>query len=34
MSIDLRSCSAQEAIVVKTRASIYKLIVLRGDEGA
>jgi hypothetical protein len=33
MSIDLGSCAVRETIVVKTRASVYELIVLRGDEG-
>jgi hypothetical protein len=33
MSIDLGSCAARETIVVNTRASVYELIVLRGDEG-
>ena len=33
MSIDLGSCAVQETIVVTTRASVYELIVLRGDEG-
>jgi hypothetical protein len=33
MSIDLGSCAPRETIVVKTRASVYELIVLRGDEG-
>ena len=32
MSIDLGSCSARETPVVNTRASVYELIVLRGDE--
>ena len=32
MSIDLGSCAAPETIVVTTRASVYELIVLRGDE--
>jgi hypothetical protein len=34
MSIDLGSCAVRETIVVKTCASVYELIVLRGDEGA
>ena len=33
MSIDLRLCPARETLVVNTRASVYELIVLRGDEG-
>ena len=33
MSIDLGSCAVPETIVVTTRASVYELIVLRGDEG-
>ena len=33
MSIDLGSCAVRETIVVNTRASVYELIVLRGDEG-
>jgi hypothetical protein len=33
MSIDLGSCAPRETIVVNTRASVYELIVLRGDEG-
>jgi hypothetical protein len=33
MLIDLGSCTARETIVVNTRASVYELIVLRGDEG-
>ena len=33
MSIDLGSCAVRETIVVTTRASVYELIVLRGDEG-
>jgi hypothetical protein len=33
MSIDLGSCAVPETIVVNTRASVYELIVLRGDEG-
>jgi hypothetical protein len=33
MSIDLGSCTAWDTIVVKTRASVYVLIVLRGDAG-
>ena len=33
MSIDLASCGPRETIVVNTRASVYELIVLRGDEG-
>jgi hypothetical protein len=33
MSIDLGSCAVRETIVVNTRASVYALIVLRGDEG-
>jgi hypothetical protein len=33
MSVDLGSCAVWETIVVNTRASIYELIVLRGDEG-
>jgi hypothetical protein len=32
MSIDLGSCAAPETIVVTTRASVYELVVLRGDE--
>ena len=32
MSIDLGSCAVQETIVVTTRASVYELIVLGGDE--
>ena len=32
MSIDLGSCAVPETIVVTTRASVYELIVLRGDE--
>jgi hypothetical protein len=33
MSIDLGSCAVRETIVVSTRASVYELIVLQGDEG-
>jgi len=33
MSIDLGLCAVRETIVVNTRASVYVLIVLRGDEG-
>ena len=33
MSIDLGSCAVRETIVVTTRASVYELIVLQGDEG-
>jgi hypothetical protein len=33
MSIDLGSCAVPETIVVTTRASVYELIVLRGNEG-
>ncbi len=33
MSIDLGLCSVRETIVVNTRASVYELIVLPGDEG-
>jgi hypothetical protein len=33
MSIRIDSCSAREAIVVTTRASVYELIVLRGAQG-
>jgi hypothetical protein len=33
MSIDLGSCTAWDTIVVKTRASVYVLVVLRGDAG-
>ncbi len=33
MSIDFGSCAARETLVVTTRASVYELIVLRGDEG-
>ena len=33
MSIDLGSCAARETIVINTRASVYELIVLRGDQG-
>ena len=33
MSIDLGSCTARDTIVVHTRASVYELVVLRGDEG-
>ena len=33
MLIDLGSCTAWDTIVVNTRASVYELIVLRGDEG-
>ena len=33
MSLDLGSCAVRETIVVKTRTSVYELIVLRGDEG-
>lgn len=33
MAIDLGSCSARETLVVNTRASVYELIVLRGDVG-
>ena len=32
-SIDLGSCSARATLVVKTRASVYELIALRGDVG-
>ena len=32
MSIDLGSCAVRETIIVNTRASVYELIVLRGDE--
>ena len=33
MSIELGSCTTWDTIVVKTRASLYELIVLRGDAG-
>ena len=33
MPIDLGSCTAWDTIVVKTRASVYVLVVLRGDAG-
>ena len=33
MSITLGSCRAWDTIVVKTRASVYVLVVLRGDAG-
>ena len=33
MSIDLGSCAVRETIIVNTRASVYELIVLRGDDG-
>jgi hypothetical protein len=33
MSIYIDSCAARETIVINTRASVYELIVLRGDEG-
>ena len=33
MAIDLGSCAVRVTIVVNTRASVYELIVLRGDEG-
>ena len=33
MSIHIDSCSARETIVVTTRSSVYKLIVLRGTQG-
>ena len=33
MSMDLGSCAVRETIVVTSRASVYELIVLRGDEG-
>ena len=33
MLIDLGSCAVRETIVVNTRASVYELIVLRGDDG-
>ena len=32
-SIDIDSCAPFETIVVKTRSSVYELIVLRGDFG-
>jgi hypothetical protein len=32
MSIDLGSCAVPDTIVVTTRASVYELIVLGGDE--
>ena len=34
MSIDLGSLTPRETVVVNTRASVYELIVLRGDAGA
>ena len=33
MSIHIDSCVAQDTIVVTTRSSVYKLIVLLGDRG-
>jgi hypothetical protein len=33
MSIDLGSCALRETIIVNTCASVYELIVLRGDDG-
>lgn len=33
MSIHIDSCAAREAIVVRTRSSVYELIVLRGPQG-
>ena len=33
MSIHIDSCAELETIVVKTRSSVYELVVLRGDRG-
>jgi hypothetical protein len=33
MSIHIDSCAPREAIVVRTRSSVYELIVLRGAQG-
>jgi hypothetical protein len=33
MAIQIDSCATQDTIVVNTRASVYELIVLRGEEG-
>ena len=32
-SIDIASCEAAETVVVKTRSSVYELVVLRGNCG-
>jgi hypothetical protein len=32
-SIDIASCAASETVVVKTRSSVYELVVLRGNCG-
>ena len=33
MAIHIYSCAELETIVVKTRSSVYELVVLRGDRG-
>ena len=33
MAIDLGSCAARDTLIVNTGASVYELIVLRGDQG-